>query len=137
MTVTQVDDDDIVVSEKQAKIAELQKDLSDFLANKRAAVVEDVKAKVAKYHITASEIGLAEKPSKNPRARRSKVELQAARDAKHEKAVKEAKQALEKGCQVTKYTDEKTGRTKYHFEGKKGGKPKGEGVAVTAVDQIV
>ena len=46
----------------QAQIADLQRKAEDLLHQKKAAVIEEVKAKVKSYGLTMKDLGLSDKP---------------------------------------------------------------------------
>lgn len=125
----------------EAQIAALVAQKNALLNAQRGDALKEVKKTIATYGFSAHELGLgevstsSEANTRNPR--RSKEERQADEQAKHEKSVAEARTAFSKPIQVKKFTNEKTGVTKYHFAGKKGLTPKGEGVVVKTIEEII
>lgn len=127
----------------EQQIRELEAKRKEILDNQRASVLAEVKKHVKTFGFTASELGInasgevevavGEQATKTRRAKGEK----AAQDlAKRENMLSEAKLAFETK-QVRKFTNPETGVAKYHWNGKKGLMPKGEGEVVKLIEEIV
>ena len=125
----------------EAQIAELVAKKNALLDAQRSQVLKETKKTIALYGFSANELGLTGDNSApeevKTKTRRTTEQRLADEQAKHEKAVSEAKAAFSKSIQVKKFTNEKTGEFKYYWNGKKGIMPNGEGVVVKSVEEII
>ncbi len=125
----------------QKQIDELEAKKKALVEQNRSQALSEVRKLIALYGFTAGELGVGissntavDSSTKKPR--RSSEQRQADEKAKHDKSVTEARAAFGK-VQVRKFTNAETGISKYYYAGKKGLTPAGEGVVVTAIEEIV
>ena len=130
------------LQEIEKQIEELEAKRKSIIASQRASVLREVKQHVKTYGFTAAELGInasgevVAAEEQVIKTRRSKGEKAAENQAKREEMLADARLAFETK-QVLKFTNEDTGVSKYHWNGKKGLKPKGEGAVVKSVEEIV
>lgn len=128
---------------------ELQAKIDKIRIEEKAKVIEELKKQISIYNLVPSDLfeiklpvaifqtGANEEEEEGKRKRRSKEEKEADEKAKHEKAIADAKDAFICKLLVEKFTNPDTGISKYYWDGKKGIKPKGEGVIVRNAEEIV
>ena len=132
---------DLQEIEKQIKALEIQR--RAILDSQRATVLAEVRKQVKTYGFTASELGLgvgvvaAAADEQTSKPRKAKGEKAAEDLVKRQNVLAEARAAFEKQIQVRKFTNAETGIAKYHWNGKKGIKPKGDGEVVKSVEEII
>ena len=127
----------------EQQIRELEANRKEILDSQRASVLAEVKKHVKTFGFTASELGInasgevvAAAEEQATKTRRAKGEKAAEDLAKRENMLAKARLAFETK-QVRKFTNPETGVAKYHWNGKKGLMPKGEGAVVKAIEEIV
>lgn len=65
----------------RAEIARLEKQAQEIAAKEKKAAIQEIKALVKKYDITAEDVGLAKKAPANPKATRTRKKAKAKRKA--------------------------------------------------------
>lgn len=96
---------------------EIQNKIAELADKERENTITEIKQKITLFKIKSNELF-------NKTGKEKTDPLEA------------AKKAFSEGKKVTKFVSE-AGVAKYHYDGKKGQQPRGDGVVVKSIDEIV